>query len=270
MINSRSQNITVVKIGGSTLGSGDTTVKDLVSLQQRGLSLVVVHGGGNIVSSWLKNLKVENTFINGLRVTDTKTLEVVVAVLAGLINKQIVSDINAMGGMAWGLCGIDASLIKSKQIAPGLGMVGEVTRVVPDPLFAIINMGFIPVIAPVCLAVAQNVEDKENILNVNADSVAAALASSLKANKLLFLTDVEGILDQSGKLISFLTAEQLSDMVMNNIAAGGMAVKAEACLQALETVSLVKVIDGRKSGILIEEMTVGAAGTTIILEKPNG
>ena len=139
----------VVKLGGATLGNHDTTLEDIVSLQQQGWSLVVVHGGGKMITDWLKKRGIATKFINGERVTDEATLEVVVSVLAGVVNKEIVADINALGGLAIGISGVDGAFIQGKIKHKELGYVGEVAKVNPAPLEALLKAGYVPVVAPV-------------------------------------------------------------------------------------------------------------------------
>ena len=143
--------VIVIKLGGSTLGNHDTTLEDLVTLQQKGVLPVVVHGGGNEVTDWLGRLGISTRFVNGLRVTDAETLKVVTAILAGLVNKELVATIEALGGKAIGLCGIDGGLLQAEVKDIEMGYVGEIVRVNPEPLTAVLKAGFIPVIAPLSL-----------------------------------------------------------------------------------------------------------------------
>ena len=141
----------VVKIGGSTLGSGDTTLEDLVTLQRRGINPIVVHGGGKLINEWLERQGVRPRFVRGLRVTDARSLEVVVAVLTGLINKKLVASLQALGGSAMGISGVDGGMLLARVKHPELGLVGSVAQVNPDPIKAVLEMGFMPVIAPVAV-----------------------------------------------------------------------------------------------------------------------
>src|SRR3989337_1485180 len=174
-----SQRPVVVNIGGSTLGSHDTTLADLASLRRQGLPLVVVHGGGDAVTEWLGRHGVASRFIEGLRVTEEEALEVVVAVRAGLVNKQIVAQLNARGARAVGLCGADASLLRARRQRRELGFVGEVTAVQRDILDRLLSEGFLPVVAPI--AVEDDGGSGQQLLNVNADTVAGELARALAA-----------------------------------------------------------------------------------------
>jgi acetylglutamate kinase len=203
----------VVKIGGSTLGSHDTTLVDVASLHGEGRRVVVVHGGGDLVSRWLRTHGVEARFLNGLRVTEADTLDVVVAVLAGLVNKQLVAQLNALGARAVGLSGADGALLKARRARPELGFVGEITGVEQTLLQALLDGGWLPVIAPVAI------EDDEGtvtgqLLNVNADTVAGEIARHLGgAAALAFLTDVGGVLDAQGRLMEQLSAGEARVLV---------------------------------------------------------
>lgn len=248
----------VVKIGGSTLNSDNATIDDLVSLQKRGLSLVVVHGGAQEVSHWLTRLGITTNFIRGLRVTDVKTLEVVTAILAGLVNKELVAAIETHGGKAVGLSGVDGALIQSEIKNPELGYAGKVVKVDITPLEVLMKAGYIPVISPVSLGLA-----KEPILNVNGDTVAGELAAALSANRLIFLTDTEGICDSSGKVVARLNSVEAKELLASGVASGGMIPKIESCLRALSTVPVTRIIDGRLPHALIVEIEGMVGGTTL-------
>ncbi len=249
----------VVKIGGSTLGSGDTTIEDLVSLQKRGTLPVVVHGGGKKITEWLDKQGIPSKFEKGLRVTDAQSLEVVIAVLAGLVNKELVAAIESLGGRAIGLSGIDGGLIEATPIHGGeLGYVGEVTRINPEPLRAILEPGYIPIIAPVGLQ-----SSGEGILNINADTVAGEIAAELGASRLIFLTDVAGVCDESGRLIPQVSPTEARALIASGVASGGMIPKIEACLRALSAVSSAQIIDGRQPHALLAAVKGRGEGTQI-------
>ena len=253
----------VVKIGGSTLGSGDTTLEDLVTLQCQGTPMMVVHGGGKVISQWMKRSGTLPRFVRGLRVTDEATLEVVVAVLTGLVNKQLVTKIQALGGRAVGLSGVDGGLLQCRIMDPELGFVGEVERVNPEPVRQVMQMDHIPVVAPVASGCQDDSTSDGTMLNVNGDSAAGALALALKAERLIFLTDVEGVLDSSRRLISRILPEQARALVTGGVAAGGMIPKLEACLLALPHVRITQIIDGRKSHALLECLSSQDIGTRV-------
>jgi acetylglutamate kinase len=253
----------VIKIGGSTLGQNDTTIEDLVSLQKIGYQLVVVHGGGRHINSWLDNLKIEPVFNNGLRVTDLKTLEVVSAVLCGLINKQIVSDIMHAGGHAIGISGVDGGIIQGKMNNAALGFTAEEITVNAVAIRVLLQNGYIPVISPVSLNISAEYNHMTRLVNVNGDTAAAAIASALQAGKLIFLTDVEGLYDQNKDIIGTITADAAEKLIDSNIISGGMAVKIKSCIRALAKVSLTRIVDGRVSHSLIREIDGNYGGTTI-------
>ena len=253
----------VIKIGGSTLGSHDTTLEDLVSLQKRGVPTVVVHGGAREVTDWLTRLNIKTTFINGLRVTDLETLKVVAAVLGGLVNKELVSAIWRLGGKAVGLSGADGNLIQAKNKTPELGYTGEELKVDATLLKVLIKQGYIPVIAPVCLGLYKDSDGETDLINVNGDTTAAEIAAALGAKQLIFLTDVPGVYDSSKKLVGKLNPDGARELIKSGIASGGMVAKIEACLMALPKVSVTRIIDGRAPHALLNEMNGKEEGTTI-------
>jgi len=253
----------VVKIGGSTLGSHDTTLDDLVALQKKGVLPVVVHGGGNKITEWLKKMGVATTFVRGMRVTDAATLEVVIAVLAGLVNKELVAAIMSRGGKAMGLSGVDGGLIQAKVENPELGYVGQVVKVNPEPVKAVLNDGYIPVIAPCGFRVAGGDSDPVTLLNINGDVVASEIAGALKAERLIFLTDVPGVRDSKGKFLPKLSAAEAKDLIASGVIVGGMIPKIEACLKALSRVPSTQIIDGRSAGALLSAIESNTGGTKI-------
>jgi acetylglutamate kinase len=250
----------VIKIGGSTLGQHDTTLQDIVTVQQRGIASVVVHGGGKVVSDWLTRLGIQPTFVAGQRVTDERTLDVVIAVLAGLVNKRLVVAINALGGKSIGISGIDGGLIKAMMAKKSLGLVGDVEEVNTSVLTAALGAGFVPVVAPVSVDLANSAL----MLNVNADMVASHIALALNARQLIFMTDVPGIRDSSGRTLSSLTKSALKELISSGAARDGMAVKGEACLKALTGVSAVRVIDGTAPHSLVRCLDGDSMGTTMV------
>ncbi len=260
--------IIVVKIGGSTLGNNDTTLEDLVELQKEGKSLVVVHGGGKITSEWLGRLGIPTSFVNGLRVTDAESLKVVATTLSGLVNKELVVAIQALGGKAAGLCGCDGHLLWASIKEPELGYVGEIVSVEPALLKLLLNDGYMPVVAPISFG---SVEGKVMLLNVNGDTAAGEIAVALAAEKLVFLTDVDGIYNGSGKIIPEITVVEAKNMLASGVASGGMVPKIEASLKALATTQVVRIIDGRISHALLHDIAGRAQqtksrGTTVVPE----
>lgn len=257
------KNVIVIKIGGSTFGSGDTTIEDIVALQKKGVSLIVVHGGGNAVTDWLKRQGVATKFVRGERVTDLLTLQVATAVLAGLANKEITAAINLRGGRAAGISGVDGALVESAVKNAGMGYVGAVAKVNTDILETLIKGGFIPVVAPISLYAVDRPVGAPLMVNVNGDPVAGDIAAALKAARLVFLTDVAGIADAAGKALPRLSAEEAEALIASGVIAGGMIPKVNACLKALEAGAIARIIDGRKPHALMDELENGGRGTTI-------
>ena len=252
----------MVKIGGATLGSEDTTIKDIASLQQKGKSLVIVHGGGKIITDWLEKRGIPTKFVNGERVTDEATLEAVVSVLVGLVNKEIVADVNALGGTAVGISGVDGGLIQGKIKNKELGYTGEVVKVNPAPLEALLQSGYIPVVAPVSLNTGKPDKGPE-VLNINADAVAGEVAAAIGAEKLVFLTDVAGVSGKSGDLLPLLSPDEAEALLASGVVSGGMIPKVKACLRALSGTPLTRIVDGRKPQALLNEIEGKGGGTMI-------
>ena len=252
----------VIKIGGSTLGNHDTTLEDLVTLQKRGVLSVAVHGGANRVTEWLKRQGTPTSFIDGLRVTDEKALEMVAAVLGGVVNTDLVAAINSLGGQAIGMTGVDGNLIEGKIKNADLGYAGRIVKVNPKAVEAMLTAGFIPVIAPPC-AKAPDETAAVPYLNINGDDIAGELAAALNAERLIFLTDVEGIRDSEGKLLPKLMADEVKSLMASGVIVGGMIPKAEAALIALKTTPLVQIIDGRLPHALLDAIEGKLGGTVI-------
>ncbi|MEE8347522.1 MAG: acetylglutamate kinase [Dehalococcoidia bacterium] len=253
--------ILVAKIGGSTLGAHDTTIKDIVALQRRDVRLVVVHGGGALISEWLEAHDVPTRFERGLRVTDERTLEVVVAVLAGLVNKRLVAALAAAGGRAVGLSGADGGLFKARRLDENLGYVGEVAEVNTRLLLDLLDGGFVPVLAPIAIEWRGEAATGQ-LLNINADTAAGAVAKALGARGLVFLTDVPGILDGDGRTVGVLSRTRASALTEAGIIKGGMLPKVEACLQAAASGCRSVIADGRRAGALVEAIEDGK-GTVV-------
>ena len=254
--------IIVAKIGGSTLGSHDTTLEDLVALQREGLRPVVVHGGGAIISEWLALHNLPTRFQRGLRITDSETLRVVVAVLAGLVNKELVAALHGLGGRAVGLSGADGGLLRAHPIDESLGFVGEVTDVDSRALLDLLDDGFLPVVAPIALWWEDDAP-RGQILNINADTAAGAIAAALPARWLAFLTDVPGIRDRDGNVIFSLSAEATKELTASRVIEGGMIPKVEACLHASGNGSTSIVVDGRQEHSLLAAVQGGRLGTVV-------
>jgi acetylglutamate kinase len=248
----------VVKLGGAALIHQRDALEDIVWLSTLGARPVLVHGGGPEIDAWLARLNLPRRFVRGLRVTDEATLEVVRMVLIGRVNGDLVRFIGGHGGRAVGLSGIDGPLLRAQQIAPELGYVGAVTEVDPGPIHALTAAGYIPVIAPLGLS------SEGDVLNINADDAAADLACGLGAAKLLYLTDVPGILDARGQLLSTLTDDQVRGYIADGTIRGGMIPKAEAALRALARIDRVHIVDGRQPHVLIRELFTDAGAGTMI------
>jgi acetylglutamate kinase len=274
-IRSFSGKTVVIKYGGAAQVEDElknSFAQDVVLLNFIGMRPVVVHGGGPKISQTMKKMGKEPTFIQGQRVTDRETMDIVEMVLGGLINKEIVALINSHGGRAVGLSGKDGGLIKAKKklirnpAAKGeeeiidIGLVGEVETISPAILHSLERDGFIPVISPI------GVGAKGETYNINADYVASAIASSLKAEKLMLLTDVEGIKDSEGKVLSTLTRTDIMELISDKVIAGGMLPKVQACTRALEGgVKKTHIVDGRLPHcLLLEIFTREGIGTEIV------
>jgi acetylglutamate kinase len=253
----------VVKIGGSTLGDHDTTLEDLVTLQRNGTNPVVVHGGGKVITDWMVKLGLRPRFVRGIRVTDPQSLDIVVAVLTGLINKRLVASITSLGGKAIGISGADGGMLQAKIMDPELGLVGRVVGVNREPIDALLKAQCIPVIAPVSVQLSESSAKGATLLNVNADTAAGKIAAALGADRIVFLTDVEGVLDSSRRLIPRLTVRQARGLMRSNVVAGGMVPKLEACLTALERNGVAQILDGRKPHALLDTLSGRAMGTRV-------
>ncbi|MFC1982020.1 acetylglutamate kinase [Chloroflexota bacterium] len=255
--------VIVIKLGGSTLGNHDTAIEDIVELQRRGKSLVVVHGGGKLITEWLDKQGISSRFVQGERVTDQATLDIVISVLAGLINKGIVAAINDRGGQAAGISGADGALIEGRIGNKEKGYVGEVARVNTAILKALMESAFIPVVAPVGLNASERPTGTSAMLNFNADIIAGEIAAATGAERLVFLTDVAGICDQSGKLLPRLSPAEAEALVASGVASGGMIPKIKACLTALSHAATPCIIDGRQSHALLKSIEGKDEGTRI-------
>ncbi len=235
----------VVKIGGSTLGSNDTTLHDLATLQAQGARVVVVHGGGKSITDWLKRFDQPSRFVDGVRVTDAQSLEVAVAVMGGLINAELVAGARAAGARAFGLCGVDGGLFTVRPARAELGFVGEVVSVDRRVLDALLDAGFMPLIAPI------GSDSAGQLYNINADTAAGEIAVALRADRLVFLTDVAGLLDKQGATIPRLTPADVAPLRDDGTIGGGMVPKVSACLRAVAAGGLARMVDGRVPSALL-------------------
>ena len=254
--------IVVIKLGGHAMGSDqamDMFARDVVLMRQVGVNPVIINGGGPMINQMLKKLGIKSEFKNGTRITSEATMEVVEMVLSGSVNKRIVQAINRAGGHAVGLSGKDANLIVCDQAEGGLGLVGKPRKINPRVLKTLFGDGMIPVISP--LGAGEHGET----YNINGDTAAGAIAAGLNADRLLLLTDVDGVKDADGKIIPELTPDTIEKLITDGTIAGGMIPKTETALTAIEGgVRAAVILDGREpNACLLELFTEQGAGTII-------
>ena len=258
--------IIVVKYGGNAMINEElklNVMKDIVMLSLIGVKVVLVHGGGPEISQTLSKMGKKSEFVDGLRVTDAETADVVQMVLAGKINKTLVAQLVNIGGNAIGLCGMDGGLIEAKMLDERLGYVGEITNVNAQPILDLLNMGYIPVISTV------GYDREGHVYNINADTAAASIAGTLKAESMISMTDTVGLLrdkDDPGTLIPKVRASEAPQLVREGVISGGMIPKVECCIEAIRRgVKKVFIIDGRvPHAILIEVLTDEGVGTMFV------
>ena len=260
--------IIVVKYGGNAMISDElreTVINDIVLMKCIGFKPIVVHGGGPYISSFLDKLGEKSEFINGLRYTDKKTMEVVQMVLGGQVNKDLVTLIEKAGGKSIGLCGLDGSLLKAKKLESevDLGYVGEVTSVNTEAITMALDAGYIPVIGSMAIG-----EDGNDLYNINADTCAAKIASALKAEKLILLTDVAGVLKDPKdptSLLSVLRLHEIPKLTLQGVIKGGMIPKIQCCVESVRMgVERAHIIDGRvPHSLLLELFSNDGIGTMI-------
>ena len=258
--------IVVIKYGGNAMINEelkDAVMGDIVLLSLIGIKVVLVHGGGPEISDMLKRVGKESRFENGLRVTDKETAEIVEMVLAGKVNKSLVSLLQSKGGNAIGLSGMDGYLIKAKQLDAKLGFVGEITDINTKPITDMLDCGYIPVVSTV------GVDDEGNIYNINADTAAARIAGMLKAESMISMTDIAGILrdkDDPSTLIEKINVSEAPLLMADGIISGGMIPKVECCVEAIRNgVKKVFILDGRvPHSILIEILSDKGLGTMFV------
>ena len=256
--------IVVIKLGGHAMTSDeamDSFARDVVLMRQVGINPVIVHGGGPMINAMLDKLEIKSEFVNGKRVTDAATMEVVEMVLSGTVNKRIVQAINKQGGRAVGLSGKDANLVVCDPADPALGLVGNPSDINPEVIRTLFENDLIPVIAP--LGAGRNGET----FNINGDTVAGAIAGALSADRLLLLTDVSGVKNADGDVLTEMNSDQIREMTASGVIAGGMIPKTETALAALEEgVKAVVILDGRApNACLLELFTEHGAGSIIRL-----
>ncbi|HEX4215267.1 MAG TPA: acetylglutamate kinase [Candidatus Dormibacteraeota bacterium] len=254
--------VIVIKVGGNAIEQRkDETLLDLVLLRYVGMLPILVHGGGSEITAMSKRLGLEARFENGLRVTDEATIDVVKMVLTGKVTPDLVATLNNLGGQAVGMSGEDGPSIIAEQLDPALGYVGKVTQINPEPITALLGRGYIPVVASIGLGY------DGHAYNINADTVAAELALALNAAKMLLLTDVQGVLDAKGRVVSRMTRGEAEAMIARGEVTGGMIPKLGACLRALDQVPQSHIIDGRQPhSLLLELFTESGIGTMVTKE----
>ena len=257
------KNTIVIKIGGSTLGKSDSSLSDIIKLSKKDVFPIIIHGGGKEINKWIAKQGIHPEFINGLRRTDKDTRDVAASVLAGLINNTIVSEIQNLRGNATGLSGISNSLFECKLLSEELGYVGEIIKVNSEIIKNIINTNSIPVIAPLGINIYSKKTD-DNILNINADTAASFICNNMSSEKLIFLTDVEGVIDHNKRLISKMTKSQATELLKSGIISGGMIPKIEACINGIQNGGSAHIIDGRDPGALLQCIENKIIGTKII------
>ena len=257
----------VIKYGGNAMISSDlrhAVISDIILLHLVGIRVVVVHGGGPEISSMLKKIGKESRFVDGLRYTDEETMDIVQQVLCGKVNKDLVATLNRMGGRAIGLCGMDGGMFQARKLDEKYGLVGEITSLHPEPVEDCLEAGYIPVIS----TVAQGM-DAETAYNINADTAAAKLAVALRAEKLILLTDVRGLLrdpKDEDTLIHVVQMSQVPALIKEGIVSGGMIPKVDCCVEAVRSgVKRSQILDGRiPHSILIEMLSDKGIGTMLL------
>ena len=260
----------VVKYGGNAMISEElrkAVMSDIILLSLVGIRVVVVHGGGPEISDMLKRLNYQSRFVDGLRYTDEETMDVVQSILCGKVNKNLVAQLNRLGGQAIGLCGMDGQLFQAVQLDPRYGLVGKITGVNPEPVENALTSGYIPVVS----TVAQGM-DADTAYNINADTAAAQLAVALRAEKLILLTDIRGLLrdpHDEDTLIHVLHTYDVPELVAAGVISGGMIPKMECCVDAISGgVERVHILDGRiPHSILIELLSDQGIGTMLKKEE---
>ena len=252
--------IFVIKYGGSALSDrylANNFAKDLVLIKKLGINLVVVHGGGVQISETLKKEKIDSKFINGLRVTDEKTIKIVKKVLIERINNKIVNLINQAGGKAISLPGHKKNLIEVKPLKKEMGFVGKPKKIKIKIIKNLLKKNYIPIVASLGFK-------EKKIFNINADTVAGALASSLSATRFYFITNIKGVVDKKNKLIKEITPNKAKELIKKNIIKGGMIPKVETCLNAIKSAKAAVILDGKVPKLLLKEIfTTKGVGTLI-------
>lgn len=257
-VESLKHKVFVVKLGGSILHYQQAVLQDSIRLHTLGVKVVLVHGGGPVITAWLQKLHIPTHFEQGLRVTDAQTLEVVRMVLCGQINQELVAQASEMGGNVVGLCGTDSNMVHAHAANERLGFVGEIDTINVHLVSHLIDLGYLPIIAPLGLG------PQGTCLNINADLIASHLAGALNAERLIFLSDVNGIRDADGTHLSEISKEQVLTLIEDGTIYGGMTPKISAGIHALNDVPRVHIADGSTPHVLLYELEDHPhVGTTI-------
>lgn len=253
--------IIVVKIGGSTMGKADTTLADVAELHKRGEAVVVVHGGGPMVSDWLTRMNEPTKFEGGRRVTDEGALDVVVAVLAGLVNKRIVASLSVLGVVAVGLSGCDGAMLRARVKDESLGFVGEIVEVDPAPLMRVALAGGLVVIAPIGIGWNEQGSTGQ-LLNINADDVAGDLAAALQHSRLVLMSDVPGVMSED-VVIPRISLAEAHDLIARGVIHGGMIPKVEASLRAAQNGNPAHIVGASEEHALLSALEGKQIGTVV-------
>lgn len=263
--------IVVIKYGGNAMINDDLkqrVMEDIVLLSLIGVKVVLVHGGGPEITEMMNRVGKKAEFVDGLRVTDKESTEIVQMVLAGKINKSLVNLLETKGGKAMGICGIDGQMIKAEVKDERLGYVGRITQVNVEPISDLLERGYTPVVSTI------GCDDEGNVYNINADTAAAYIAGAINADRFFLMTDIAGIMrdkDDDNSLISLIDIEEANALTNSGVISGGMIPKVECCIEALDHgVDKVTIMDGRvPHSILLEMLTDEGAGTMVVKEKHN-
>ncbi|MDG1990370.1 MAG: acetylglutamate kinase [Dehalococcoidia bacterium] len=249
----------VIKIGGSTSNDYKKIIREIANITNSGNQIIIVHGGGNLISGWLNDMNKKTEFINGLRVTDNQTLSIVIGALAGTTNKNIVANFAKHQIDAIGLSGVDGNLLFAEKINEPIGNVGEIKKVNKKIIEILIKNNYLPVISPVALSV----NDKGSILNVNADTAAIAIAIAINADKCILLSDVDGVKDSNGTIINNLSSQKAKELIEKKIIIEGMIPKVTSALKAAELGISCHIANGNHIGILDDILMNKDKGTRI-------
>ena len=261
--------VVVIKYGGNAMINDDLkqrVMEDIVLLTLIGVKVVLVHGGGPEITDMLKRVGKESKFVDGLRVTDKESTEIVQMVLAGKVNKSLVNLLETKGGKAMGICGIDGQMIKAEVKDERLGFVGKITDVNVEPVTDLLDRGYIPVVSTI------GCDKQGNVYNINADTAAAYIAGAMKADRFILMTDIAGILhdkDNPDSLIPLVDIKEAVELFNNEVISGGMIPKVECCIDAINRgVDKVTIMDGRvPHAILLDMLTDEGVGTMVVKEK---